>query len=64
MEIVIHYYVKVVFMHVNIDTDKIEIDVPEADGWVERIGKTAYEMCNNNRIQMKKSETINIQALS
>jgi hypothetical protein len=44
-------------MHVNVDTDKIEIDVPEADEWVERIGKTAYEMCNNNRIQMKKSET-------
>jgi hypothetical protein len=32
-------------MHVNVDTDKIEIDVPEADEWVERIGKTAYEMC-------------------
>ena len=44
-------------MHVNVDTDKIEIEVPEADEWVERIGKTAYEMCNNNRIQMKKSET-------
>jgi hypothetical protein len=44
-------------MHVNVDTDKIEIDVPEADEWVERIGKTAYEMCNNNRIQLKKSDT-------
>ena len=32
-------------MHVNVDTDKIEIDVPEADEWVEHIGKTAYERC-------------------
>ena len=51
-------------MHVNVDTDKIEIDVPEADEWVERIGKTAYEMCNNNRIQMKNQTQINIQDLS
>ena len=40
-------------MHVNVDTDKIEIDVPEADEWVERIGKTAYEMCNNDHIKLK-----------
>ena len=29
-------------MHVNVDTDKIEIDIPGADEWIERIGKTAY----------------------
>ena len=34
-------------------TGKIEIDVPEANEWVERIGKTAYEMLNNNRIKLK-----------
>ena len=44
-------------MHVNVDTDKIEIDVPEADEWVERIGKTAYEMCNNDHIKLKTLET-------
>jgi hypothetical protein len=36
---------------------KIEIDIPEADEWVERIGKTAYEMCNNNRIMLKTSDS-------
>ena len=26
---------------------KVEIDIPDADEWVECIGKAAYEMCNN-----------------
>jgi hypothetical protein len=44
-------------MQENVDEGKIEIDIREADEWVERIGKTAYEVCNNNRIQLKKSDT-------
>jgi len=44
-------------MQENVAEGKIEIDIPEADEWVERIGKTAYEMCNNNHIQLKASET-------
>ena len=44
-------------MHENIAEDQIEIDVPGADEWVERIGKTAYKMCNNDRIKLKTSET-------
>jgi hypothetical protein len=48
MEIVIRYFDTEVDMHEKIAEDKIEIDVLDADGWVERIGRTAYEMCNNN----------------
>lgn len=44
-------------MHENIAEDKIGIDIPEAEEWIERIGKTAYEMCNNNRIELKTSES-------
>jgi hypothetical protein len=51
LEIVIHHRH---VMHVNVDADKIEIDIPEADEWVERIGKT--EMCNNNHIKLKTLE--------
>jgi hypothetical protein len=40
-------------MHENVAEGKIEIDIPEAEEWIERIGKTAYEMCNNNRIKLK-----------
>ena len=32
-------------------------DIPEADVWVERIGKIAYEMCNNDHIKLKTLET-------
>ncbi|HEY7757470.1 MAG TPA: hypothetical protein VIA08_04495 [Nitrososphaeraceae archaeon] len=51
-------------MHVNVDTDKIEIDVPEADEWVERIGKTAYEMCNNDHIKLKTWKLVDVPVLS
>jgi hypothetical protein len=44
-------------MQENIAEGKIGVDIPEADEWVERIGKTAYEMLNNNRIKLKTSET-------
>ena len=44
-------------MHENVAEGKIEIDILEAGEWVERIGKTAYEMCNNNHIKLKASET-------
>jgi hypothetical protein len=44
-------------MQENVAEGKIEIDIPEANEWVERIGKTAYEMCNNNYIKLKASET-------
>jgi hypothetical protein len=44
-------------MQENIAAGKIEIDIREADEWVERIGKTAYEMCNNNRIKLKTSDS-------
>ena len=57
MEIVIQYSDNSLNMHENVAEGKIEIDIPEADEWVERIGKTAYEMYNNNRIQLKKSDT-------
>jgi hypothetical protein len=41
-------------MHEKIDEGKIEIDIPDADEWIERIGKTAHEMLNNNnRIKLK-----------
>ena len=42
-------------MHVNVDSNKIEIDIPEANEWVERIAKTAFEICKirqYNRIKV------------
>jgi hypothetical protein len=50
MEIVIQYFNNSLNMHESVAEGKIEIDILEVDEWVERIGKTAYEMCNNNRI--------------
>jgi hypothetical protein len=51
-------------MHESVAEGKIEISISEAhDGaneWVERIGKTANEMCDNpdnNRIKLKITET-------
>lgn len=44
-------------MHENVVDGKIEIDISDADEWIERIGKTAYEMLNDNRIKLKTSET-------
>ena len=44
-------------MHVSVDKRNIEIDIAEAHGWVERIGKTAYEICNDPaRIRIKLNE--------
>lgn len=51
-------------MQENITAGKIEIDIPEADEWVERIGKTAYEMCKNNRIKLKTSDSNKCTGLS
>jgi hypothetical protein len=51
-------------MQENVAEGKIEIDIPEADEWVERIGKTAYETCNNNHIKLKASKTAQHSALS
>jgi hypothetical protein len=42
-------------VHINVDGDKIDLVTPEADEWVERIGMTAYEMYNYNRIQFEAS---------
>jgi predicted RNA-binding protein with PIN domain len=36
--------------------ENIEIDISNADEWVERIGNTAYENCKN-RIIMKTSDS-------
>jgi hypothetical protein len=43
-------------MHENIAEGNIEIDVPETNEWVERISKTAYEMLNNYRLELKASD--------
>jgi hypothetical protein len=45
-------------MHENVAEGKIKIDIPEADEWVECIDKTAYQTCNNNRIQNHTAEKI------
>ena len=34
-------------MHLIVDKCKIEIVISEDYEWVERIGKTAYEICND-----------------
>jgi hypothetical protein len=47
-------------MHVNVDTDKIEIDVTADREWIERLGKTTNEICNNpdgNRIKLNEQHT-------
>ena len=46
-------------MHVNSDEGKIEIDITDDHDWVERIGKTAKEICNDldcNSIKPKTSD--------
>ena len=40
-------------MQENVAAGKIEIDIPDADEWIERIGKTVYEKLNNDRIKLK-----------
>ena len=47
-------------MHVNVDLSKIEIAMSEDYEWVERIGKTAYEICNDSarsRIKLNEQHT-------
>ena len=47
-------------MHVNVDKRNIEIDITHDHEWVERIGKAAYEMCNDpahNRIKLNEQHT-------
>ena len=42
------------------DKKKIEIDIADAHDWVERIGKTANEICNDPdcyRIKLNKQHT-------
>lgn len=42
-------------MRENVDEGKIEIDITDDHEWVERIGKTAKEICNDpdfNRIKL------------
>jgi len=44
-------------MHVSIDKSKTEIVMSEDHEWVERIGKKAYETCNDPaRNHMKLNE--------
>jgi hypothetical protein len=45
-------------VHINVDGDKIDLVIPEADEWVEGIGMTAYEMYNNNRIQFESIQVL------
>jgi hypothetical protein len=49
-------------MHVNVDTDKIKIDIPGADELIEPIDKTAYGKINSNRIKLK-SDGSNINTM-
>ena len=47
-------------MHVDVDKSKIEIDMSKDREWVERIGKTVYEICNDparNRIKLNERHT-------
>jgi hypothetical protein len=47
-------------MHVNLEKSKIKIDMSEDHEWVERIGKTPYEICNDsarNRIKLNEQHT-------
>jgi hypothetical protein len=40
-------------VHINVDGDKIDLVIPDADEWVEGIDMTEYETYNNNRIQFE-----------
>jgi hypothetical protein len=47
-------------MDVNLEKSKIEIATSEDHEWVERIGKTAYERCNDptrHRIKLNEQHT-------
>ena len=48
-------------MHKSEDKEKIEIEITDDDHeWIERIGKTAYEICNEvdrNRIKLNDQHT-------
>jgi hypothetical protein len=41
-------------MHVGVDKSKIDIDISEDHEWVERIGKTAYKICNDSQSHSTK----------
>jgi hypothetical protein len=47
-------------MHLNADKTKLEIEITDAQEWVERIAKTANEICDDssgNRIKMNEQHT-------
>ncbi len=47
-------------MHLFVDKSKIEIVMSENYEWVERIGKTEYEICNDparDRIKLNEQHT-------
>jgi hypothetical protein len=51
-------------MHLSADKTKLEIDIADAQEWVERIAKTANEICNDpdcNRIQLNGQHTVLLQ---
>jgi hypothetical protein len=47
-------------MHLSADKTKLKIDIDDAREWVERIAKTANEICgdsNGSRIKMNEQHT-------
>ena len=47
-------------VHKSDDKEKVEIDITDNHEWVERLGKTANEICddpNYNRIKLNKEHT-------
>jgi hypothetical protein len=54
-------YLKQPGINISEDKEKIEIDIADDDlEWIERIGKTAYEICNNparNRMKLNEQHT-------
>ena len=60
MEIVIRHSGTKPNMHLNADKTKLEIDIADAQEWVERIANMANEICNNsdsNRIKLNGQHT-------
>jgi hypothetical protein len=58
MEIVIHHSDPT--MHLSADKTKLEIDITDAQEWVERIASTANEICDDsegNRIKLNEQNT-------
>jgi hypothetical protein len=47
-------------MHLSADKTKLEINITDAQEWIERIVNTANEICDNsdgNRIKMNEQHT-------